>query len=738
VPAATVDDLTVHHWAQRGRWPVWAIACSALLALGFLPSGELLPRSDAAFFNTTGSSGTWAAAALFPTYSQAVIADGPTFYYRMNDSAGSSTAADSSGHASRGVYSPYTGADLETGVWPLDEGSGSTAADLAGVSPVNDLTLHSASWTASGQAGSALSLDGATGYAAAAAAVPTTTQFSTSAWVYLTSSAADAVAVSQSGLNISGFTLGYNLAANRWSFRMPRTDAAAAVVDAANSTAAPTLNRWTHLTGVFSGTQVRLYVDGVLQSTTGHTTTFAATGALEVGAALNTTRTAFWPGRVDDVRTWNARALPVNNVAELAYGITSAPHTLWSLEEGSGSTAYDNAGGLNTGTLGSGASWTATARVGTRAVTFPGTDASTGYVSGSSAAVSTSSDFSVAAWVWLSATGADAAAVSQVGVHDSGFVLGYDQTSGKWAFTLPRSDSGLAIRDTALSGVAAGTGAWTHLVGVFDSGTGTATLYVNGVSSGSVAHASAWSATGALQAGRTQRSDAWSAPWNGHLDDLRLYRRAITAAEVAVLNSGLYVGATTLGAPGALDSDPSDHAVRFGGLRLAAKSFGYNPVLRSNPTTFTIECWFRSKGYNAAVTTRGVTLVDFGSSVAGNSGASDRRLFVDATGHVVFGSGSGTSGMVSTSGAGYLDGQWHHVAASLDPTDGLRLYVDGVLAASASYSAPGLASGYWRFGGQTWFATWPAEYLNGDLDELALYPAVLTTQQVAWHYHADH
>jgi hypothetical protein len=457
-----------------------------------------------------------------------------------------------------------------------------------------------------------------------------------------------------------------------------------------------------------------------------------------VGAALSTTRTAFWPGTVDDVRTWNARALPANNVAELAHGITRGAHTVWPFDEGSGTTAYDTAGGLVAGTRGSGASWTSSARTGANAVSFPGTDATTGYVAGSAAAVDTAADFSVAAWVYLAATGADASAVSQPGDHDSGFVLGHDQASGRWAFTLPAADSGAAARDAALSAGASATGAWAHLAGVFDAGTGTATLYVNGAAAGSVAHGSTWSATGALQAGRDLRGDAWAAPWNGRVDDVRLFRRAITAAEVSLLHTGTFVGATALGAPGALRSEPADRAVRFAGLRMSAKTFGFNPVLRAGPAAFSVECWFRTTGYNAAVTANGVTLVDFGSGVAGNSAASDRRLFVDSAGHVVFGTASGTTGAATTA-ATYLDGAWHHAVATADPADGVRLYLDGVPAASAAYAAPAVANGYWRFGGNTWFAgIWPADYFTGDLDEVAVYPTALTAQQVAWHYHAEH
>jgi hypothetical protein len=160
-------------------------------------------------------------------------------------------------------------------------------------------------------------------------------------------------------------------------------------------------------------------------------------------------------------------------------------------------------------------------------------------------------------------------------------------------------------------------------------------------------------------------------------------------------------------------------------------------VLRPAPTSFTLECWFRTTGYDAATSTKGVTLLEFGSAPAGNSGT-DRRLYVDASGHLVFGTASGTSGAATTTSSAYLDGRWHHAAATLDPATGLRLYADGALAATAAYSAPGATSGYWRFGGNTWSGNWPADYFTGDLDEVAVYPAALTAQQVAWHYHADH
>jgi PKD repeat protein len=65
----------------------------------------------------------------------------------------------------------------------------------------------------------------------------------------------------------------------------------------------------------------------------------------------------------------------------------------------------------------------------------------------------------------------------------------------------------------------------------------------------------------------------------------------------------------------------------------------------------------------------------------------------------------------------------------------MSFYVDGVLAGSNSaVTSAGIYSGYWRIGGdkgwtsQSWF--------SGSVDEVAVYPAALTAQQVAQHFKA--
>ena len=77
-------------------------------------------------------------------------------------------------------------------------------------------------------------------------------------------------------------------------------------------------------------------------------------------------------------------------------------------------------------------------------------------------------------------------------------------------------------------------------------------------------------------------------------------------------------------------------------------------------------------------------------------------------------------------------GTWYHLVMTYDGTN-LRLYVDGTLEAtvastrSAGATTNALRIGRYSGGGETF---------GGDLDEAAIYPTVLTQQQVSEHYNA--
>jgi len=94
---------------------------------------------------------------------------------------------------------------------------------------------------------------------------------------------------------------------------------------------------------------------------------------------------------------------------------------------------------------------------------------------------------------------------------------------------------------------------------------------------------------------------------------------------------------------------------------------------------------------------------------------------------------------ISTTTA-YNDGTWHHVAATLSPTTGMALYIDGQLAATATATATAQTyAGYWRIGYDDltgWTAQPTSALFAGSLAYTAAYNTVLTPTQVRDHYNA--
>ena len=127
-----------------------------------------------------------------------------------------------------------------------------------------------------------------------------------------------------------------------------------------NGTTVVPLNTWTHLAGVWDGTALRVYINGVLNGTTTSVTGQFnnTTHPVRVGASL--TSEAF-TGRIDEVRIWStARSQTeiqtyMNNCLQSNWaGLIAA----YSFEEGSGLSVADRTGNGHDGTLVSSPSWT--------------------------------------------------------------------------------------------------------------------------------------------------------------------------------------------------------------------------------------------------------------------------------------------------------------------------------------------------------------------------------------------
>lgn len=223
-----------------------------------------------------------------------------------------------------------------------------------------------------------------------------------------------------------------------------------------------------------------------------------------------------------------------NGRAGVFAGRTNGAWTAWQFDEGSGTIAGDSSGVVNIGTLGgAGATWSTAGRFG-GALSLNGT--STGYVASTGPAVATNASFTVSAWVYPTMSnpaGSINAVLTQSGTN-SGFYL--QQNGGNWKFAIPDADTAVSGGATVEDPDPITLNTWTHLVGVYDSAANVVSLYVNGVSKGTpAARSGTWNATGALQAGRAKWNGGFVDHWQGRLDEVRAYRRALSPTEVRVM-----------------------------------------------------------------------------------------------------------------------------------------------------------------------------------------------------------
>jgi hypothetical protein len=188
-------------------------------------------------------------------------------------------------------------------------------------------------------------------------------------------------------------------------------------------------------------------------------------------------------------------------------------------------------------------------------------------------------------------------------------------------------------------------------------------------------------------------------------------------------------GSVTRGTTGQ-SSASNNTATTFSG---ASDTFGVSTAPQSGPNTFTAEAWIKTS------TTSGGKIIGFGNSRTGDSGSYDRHVYMDNSGRINFGVYTGNTQVV-TSGSSYNDDQWHHVVASMGPA-GMQLYVDSKKVAARSDTTGGqVFTGYWRVGGDN-LGGWPngpaSSRFAGAIDDVAVYPSVLTRQQIDTHFVAS-
>ncbi|MEK7618190.1 MAG: LamG domain-containing protein, partial [Patescibacteria group bacterium] len=419
------------------------------------------------------------------------------------------------------------------GYWPFNEGRGVQASDSSNSGNTGTLT-GGVSWT-DGKRGKALSFNGTTGYVSTSLQISPAqyTSLTMSAWVYPTA---------QSGLGDTfksilngddgGYDRGFGIRTSHGNYEVQVGDTSW------NTGVAYSTNAWDHIVVVYTASQISIYKNGTATNYGSGGTFGASTQGLLI-AEDTACGTCYFAGKIDDVRIYN-RALSATGIQTLYKQneatantntnsrITSGLVGLWSfngydlnmasttaeiLDRSGQNNNGDNAGGrADAGSIGQG--WS-----------FDGADDNIA-ITGTTAFNRVDGEaMSVSAWIKPARLAGQyqelVASRSNSGTYN--WMLYQHTTGGEVSF-----HGNLQYKSDYIPPL----NVWTHVVATVTTG-GVATLYANG----SVVQTNSYNyhvaTPNALNFGTTGTD--LSEDYQGLLDEVRVYNRALTADEVKQL-----------------------------------------------------------------------------------------------------------------------------------------------------------------------------------------------------------
>jgi hypothetical protein len=426
--------------------------------------------------------------------------------------------------------------------------------------------------------------------------------------------------------------------------------------------------------------------------------------------------------------------------------VTPAGLVSWWSAEGSSATAADVTGS-NPGTLNGGVTFVP-GKTG-KAFSFDGNPNRGSYVSVPDAA---NLDSTTGTWSFWLKTTQTSSFVGLVGKSDSfGSLNGITmQMDGGFArVEVKGNDFPLTLLLNPMT-VRLNDGQWHQMTLTFASG-GPVVLYIDGqmAASGTAPNFS-FGANDPLRFGAM--TDNFWAPYNGLLDEVQVYNRALSVAEVRFLSNAAPVvppanlvdwwtgdGNNRTTAPDLAGMNPGTlnggvtyapgevgNAFTFDGNRGSYVNVPDVPNSSLNSTTGTWDFWFKSTQTNAYVGLVGKS--DSSGSVNGIT------MQIGPDGHArIEVKGPGPTLLLNGSTL-VNDGQWHHMALTFQSGGTAIMYVDGQMQDSGT--APTFSFGAndpLRFGTMT-DGFWTP--LNGQLDEVQIFNRVLSATEVQSIYNA--
>jgi hypothetical protein len=285
---------------------------------------------------------------------------------------------------------------------------------------------------------------------------------------------------------------------------------------------------WQHLTLTWSsGSQMALYIDGIKD--TPRFNDVARTGSINgsdlllIGRGLKISTP--WDGLIDDVRIYN-RVLTDEEIADLA-GTRSGLAGCWGFDETAGSVASDSSGNNFDGSV-SGAVWESSGQI-DGALDFDGTD---DYVN---TTIDSDTLEQVSFCAWFNSD--DAGSIGDDEVAQRFITQMRTSTSSRFALGINNNRVAVYWHDGSSNvewtgGPDLSDGQWYHAAVTYDGSD--IRLYLDGSEKGSFSESSmsASSTSTNIQIGR---QGAGLRCFDGLLDDVRIYHRALTEDEIQAI-----------------------------------------------------------------------------------------------------------------------------------------------------------------------------------------------------------
>ncbi len=646
-----------------------------------------------------GVSSQSGVSASFGSQSDKWLSDGLVGYWKMDESATTSGAIDSSGNSNNGTY----------------EGTASTTGGKFGRGGVFDGVGDEINM------GDVVEVTG-------------TAELTVSAWFKTPSSGGsdNYFIVSKAGGGDDTFSLRYRADdVIWWQVANKIEEDAIAKHDGTISA-----NTWYHAVGVYDGSQVKVYINGIvgseIDSLTG-LTEYDSAHDLKIGQGME--------GTIDEVRIYN-RALSAGEVQKL-YEWAPGPIMHLKMDKKSGDIAYDTSGNENNGTLTNGPV-RSMGKYGS-ALDFDGVD---DYVD-SSLTMQGISSFSISWWDRSSIDNQEGARISFDDNAGNRFII-QDYVGHRPLYA--DGDVWAANPNIFLD-----DGNWHfYSLTVDDVNGGNWKFYVDGIESLSATHVFSFDSDN-LNIGAHNLHGYF---FNGGIDDVRIYNYARTQKQIledmhngnpmkgAVLDLSFDEGRGNTAHDSSIHKNngslqPGDSGTNTSSSSmwsLAGHSGGamefdgvddYVELTNLDLTStdvVTVAFWFKTD----VVISANKMLFEYSTNAVFNNAFYINMNQLGVNGSLSIGDHSGSWNMTYTSKS-YADGNWHHFIGIINRglgTNQTKIYIDGIN--DTTQHTQNDLSG--NFGGP--FNSYiisragSSEFIDGSIDEVKIYPYALSQDEI--------